>query len=192
MVSLAHTSTMDTTSLQQIVQIFEDSKDAIICLTNMRAPVRSMLHRYASLSEPKNCIANNVRSFVSTHDAVLYCQKQIRGESVSLDSNATNSRENINITSLKKRTVGNKLSINATKNGIIKAVPSISSEATKDSKIERVAAETQMEQKSDSGLSAAIDKLHIELDSGDGCGDQTSSQNDENELPAANQNDDLY
>ena len=53
-VSLAHTSTMDTTSLQQIVQIFEDSKDAIICLTNTRSPVRAMLQRYAVLSEPKN------------------------------------------------------------------------------------------------------------------------------------------
>ena len=94
-VSLAHTCQMDTTSLQQIVQIFEDSKDAIICLTNMRSPVRNMLHRYAILSEKNNennrekqsrnakltfRIAKNVRSFVSTHDAVIYCQNHMKND----------------------------------------------------------------------------------------------------------------
>ena len=135
---------MDTSSLEQIVQLFEDSKSATICLTNCRSGVRHTLRRFGEYNRAKQKqaqakklkekqlekeqkqqqkeqkkqqnanqngisknkdelephkegnenipndnsteslthsapmsrmqVANNVRIFVSTHDAVLYCK----------------------------------------------------------------------------------------------------------------------
>ena len=156
-VSLAHTSEMDTTSLQQIVQIFEDSKDALICLTNTRAPVRRMLNRYSHLTEPTNIIAENVRTFISTHDAVLYCQKHMRGESVSLNSNDTDKTDKTDKSdkSIKSTNSDEQIEKNREKLNSLYAVNLKNTNKNMNN---------TNEQKSDSVVNNAIDTMQIILD----------------------------
>lgn len=98
-ICLVHSQITDTTSIREIISIFDDFKDITICLSHLRKPVRSLLVRYREtiLSDKKNelqkgnpsengdtieykfddLLGSNVKTFISTHDAVIFCQKQL-------------------------------------------------------------------------------------------------------------------
>ena len=88
-VSLNLTSFIDTTAIRQIVTIFEDAKGAYICLSQCRPKVVELIKRYEADSEE---FPSNIKTFISTHDAVRYLQsvrtKQLHenGEYVTDDS----------------------------------------------------------------------------------------------------------
>eukprot|EP01083_Nonionella_stella_P142994 443512_1 len=68
-VSLNLTSFIDTTAIRQIVTIFEDAKGAFICLSQCRPKVIELINRF---EEDTDEFPDNIKTFVSTHDAVLY------------------------------------------------------------------------------------------------------------------------
>eukprot|EP00483_Globobulimina_turgida_P002638 UN02642 len=76
-VSLNLTSFIDTTAIRQIVTLFQDAKHAYICLSQCRPKVIDLISRYEAQINDR--FPSNVKTFVSTHDAVRYLQK-IRGE----------------------------------------------------------------------------------------------------------------
>ena len=71
-ICLVHTQHTDSTSLRGIINIFEDIPNVIICLSHLRKPVRSLLLR---LQCEGPGLPKNIKTFISTHDAVLYCQR---------------------------------------------------------------------------------------------------------------------
>jgi len=75
-ISLTHTSRIDTTGLRQVIQTVKDAKNTVICISHCKAPVRDIIRRYKTIVDPKF----NVKHFVSTHDAVTYCQNMIANE----------------------------------------------------------------------------------------------------------------
>jgi len=98
---LVHTQQTDSTSLRQLMSIFDDIDDVTICLAHIRKPVRDLLFRFnnnnanndetvlsSNVSNIKNdkgydqMVGNkhNLKTFISTHDAVLYCQQQTVNE----------------------------------------------------------------------------------------------------------------
>jgi len=68
-VSLNLTSFIDTTSIRNIVTLFEDSKGAYVCLSHCRPRVAALIERY---ERDEGDFPDNIKRFVSTHDAVLY------------------------------------------------------------------------------------------------------------------------
>ena len=70
-VSLNLTAFVDTTAIRQIVGLFEDARDAFICLSQCRPKVMELIHRY---EQSVDVFPQNVRTFVSTHDAVRFLQ----------------------------------------------------------------------------------------------------------------------
>jgi len=123
-ICLVHSQLTDSTSIREIVSIFDQFSDVTICLSHLRKPVRSLLYRYREKiladkrAEERNAnkisnlathframrslllredqkednhtpedirdqkfddlLGSNVKTFISTHDAVLYCQKQLQ------------------------------------------------------------------------------------------------------------------
>jgi len=72
-VSLNLTSFIDTTVIRQIVTIFEDAKGSYICLSQCRPKVIELIQRYEADSEEYK-FPSNIKTFISTHDAVRYLQ----------------------------------------------------------------------------------------------------------------------
>merc|ERR1712087_890367 len=68
-VSLNLTSFIDTTSIRNIVTLFEDSKGSFVCLSHCRPRVAALIERY---ERDEGVFPDNIKRFVSTHDAVLY------------------------------------------------------------------------------------------------------------------------
>jgi hypothetical protein len=68
-VSLNLTSFIDTTSIRNIVTLFEDSKGSFVCLSHCRPRVAALIERY---ERDEGEFPDNIKRFVSTHDAVLY------------------------------------------------------------------------------------------------------------------------
>merc|ERR1712152_119032 len=70
-VSLNLTSFIDTTSIRQIVTIFEDAKGSYICFSQCRPNVDKLIKRYEKdVAE----FPENIKTFISTNDAVKYLQ----------------------------------------------------------------------------------------------------------------------
>ena len=86
-VSLNLTSFIDTTAIRQIVTLFEDAKGSYICLSQCRPKVVELIKRYEADSEE---FPTNIKTFISTHDAVRYLQS-IRSKMT--DENDTDSDE---------------------------------------------------------------------------------------------------
>jgi len=82
-VSLNLTAFVDTTAIRQIVGLFEDARDAFICLSQCRPKVMELIHRYENSVD---VFPQNVRSFVSTHDAVRFLQRMCDDEEHSMES----------------------------------------------------------------------------------------------------------
>eukprot|EP00483_Globobulimina_turgida_P002684 UN02689 len=72
-VSLNLTSFIDTTAIRQIVTLFQDAQNAYICLSQCRPKVIELIRRYQFKINDK--FPPNVKTFISTHDAVIYLQK---------------------------------------------------------------------------------------------------------------------
>ena len=72
-VSLNLTSFIDTTAIRSIVTLFEDAKGSYICLSQCRPRVVELIRRYQRCSAK---FPANVKTFVSTHDAVKYLQQK--------------------------------------------------------------------------------------------------------------------
>jgi len=70
-VSLNLTSFIDTTAIRQIVTIFEDAKTSYICFSQCRPKVIELIRRYQQSTDK---FPANVKTFISTHDAVIYLQ----------------------------------------------------------------------------------------------------------------------
>eukprot|EP01083_Nonionella_stella_P024434 67463_1 len=68
-VSLNLTQFIDTTAIRQIATIFEDAKGAFICLSQCRPKVIELINRFEQDTDE---FPDNIKTFVSTHDAVLY------------------------------------------------------------------------------------------------------------------------
>jgi len=68
-VSLNLTSFIDTTSIRNVVTLFEDSKGSYVCLAHCRPRVAALIERY---ERDEGEFPDNIKRFVSTHDAVLY------------------------------------------------------------------------------------------------------------------------
>jgi len=68
-VSLNLTSFIDTTSIRNIVTLFEDSKGSFICLAHCRPRVAALIERF---ERDEGEFPSNIKRFVSTHDAVQY------------------------------------------------------------------------------------------------------------------------
>jgi len=74
-VSLNLTSFIDTTAIREIIVLFSDAKDAFICLSQCRPKVISLIRKYQKHEER---FPENVKTFISTHDAVRYLRKKRR------------------------------------------------------------------------------------------------------------------
>ena len=77
-VSLNLTSFIDSTATREIVSLFGDAKGSYICLSQCRPKVVELIRRYQRSAEK---FPENVKTFVSTHDAVAYLNKKRRAES---------------------------------------------------------------------------------------------------------------
>jgi MFS superfamily sulfate permease-like transporter len=72
-VSLNLTSFIDTTAIRQIVTLFQDAQNAYICLSQCRPKVIELIRRFQSKMNDK--FPPNVKTFISTRDAVIYLQR---------------------------------------------------------------------------------------------------------------------
>merc|ERR1719245_1938232 len=99
-VSLNLTSFIDTTSIRQIVTIFEDAKGSYICFSQCRPNVDKLIKRYEKdVAEfPKN-----IKTFISTNDAVNYLQTIINDDINDNDNNDVDININSNITPQKQQ-----------------------------------------------------------------------------------------
>lgn len=71
-VSLNLTSFIDTSAIREIVSLFGDAKGSYICLSQCRPKVVELIRRYQRSAEK---FPENVKTFVSTGDAVAYLNK---------------------------------------------------------------------------------------------------------------------
>jgi len=92
-ISLSHTSRIDTTGLRQVIQTIKDAKNTVICISHCKAPVRDIIKRYKTIVDPKF----NIIYFVSTHDAVTYCQGIIARENLNSPLNRIKHRKSYDI-----------------------------------------------------------------------------------------------
>jgi len=76
-VSLNLTSFIDSTAIREIVSLFGDAKGSYICLSQCRPKVVDLIRRYQRSAEK---FPENVKTFVSTHDAVAYLNKVRKAE----------------------------------------------------------------------------------------------------------------
>jgi len=77
-VSLNLTSIIDTTAIREIIVLFSDAKGSYICLSQCRPKVVQLIRRYQKNEEK---FPPNVKTFVSTNDAVRYLQKMRKQQS---------------------------------------------------------------------------------------------------------------
>jgi len=75
-VSLNLTSFIDTTSIRNIVTLFEDAKGSFVCLSHCRPRVAALIDSY---ERSEGDFPSNIKRFVSTHDAVQYLNEMRRG-----------------------------------------------------------------------------------------------------------------
>merc|ERR1712129_627557 len=76
-VSLNLTSFIDTSAIREIVSLFGDAKGSYICLSQCRPKVVELIRRYQRSAE---MFPDNVKTFVSTNDAVAYLNKVRKAE----------------------------------------------------------------------------------------------------------------
>merc|ERR1719458_1919660 len=117
-VSLNLTSFIDTTSIRQIVTIFEDAKGSYICLSQCRPNVNKLISRY---EKDVNEFPKNIKTFISTYDAVKYLQSIINNDDSDNDDDDDNMDIN-NTKPQKQQNTANKLpeysTTETTKNGL--------------------------------------------------------------------------